>query len=185
MIEQLKTEIKSIRTPLTLTTLISAYILFISLSVVTGELFLGLFFGTFIALFVLMRLSTIRQEKIMDKIKIEFNTENTIVVDSSISFFKSTLFVISYFIIIKLCLIIAPHSTNILASVAISFSIISMLLIGINGAYDWKKIGKYKPSNGFTADEYIGFPELNIESPRSDTWHSDPCIPGNPIYVKH
>lgn len=184
MIEQLKAEIKAIRTPLTLITLISAYILFISLSLITGDLFLGIVFGMSISFIILMKISRRKHVQIQDRIKAEFGSENTVMVSSSISFFKSALYITSFFSVIKLCLIVAPHSTEVLPSVGISFCMMSILLIGINGQYDWKKIHKFNKSNDIIPDEYE-FTHFNIELPKSDTWHEDPCLIGNPIYHQH
>lgn len=182
MVEQIKAEIRKNKKQLTLITLISAYILFIAISTITQDLFLGLLFGSSTAFFILMKISFVKLKKIMSQID-ELSNLETIMVESSISFLSSILFIISYFCVIKICLIIAPHSTDAPSSIGLTFVFFSLLLTSINGAYDWKNVGKYN-SQVTSYDEYK-FSDFNcIEQLKPDIWHDDPNLIGNPIYVK-
>lgn len=185
MIAQLKTDVNSIRRRLSIKFLLMSYIGCTLFNIFFGTYKeLGLIFAVILTLIWAINNTEKEYSKLKDRVALYRQTNDSFVIDGLISVKTSVLFVLSFIAFLCLQLFLCPSST--IGAYLGYFLYLTIAMYAINGEYNplvLEKQQHVKSKFDNVPDEYI-FAQNIDESRRdiNDTWYSDPCLPGNPIF---
>jgi hypothetical protein len=184
MIEQLKTEIKSHRKFLTLIMLILPYSLFITMGLIFEYAFLAIFIGMVITFIFFVIGSMISSSTISKKYKDLVPENIKINIERSYSTKTISLYLLLHTTAVTILFFIATFDVLSIFAAIFSLVFIGLPILFINSKLDDEIFKPHFRNMQRINDEYIF--SANLEDSRKDvdnTWYSDPCLPGNPIYI--
>ncbi len=186
MIVQLINNVNKIRQKLSFKFLLLSYAGCSIFNIFLGKYMeLGLVFVVITSLIWVIKSTEQEYNEINESVAAYRETDSTFVIDGLINSKTISLFILSFVFFLALQLLICPSPS--MGAFFGYFLYIAVIMFAINGEYDpvtLEKQKQHRMNSGITNDEYI-FSENMNDTGRSmdDTWYSDPCLPGNPIYT--
>ncbi len=185
MIEQLQKKVNAIRRKLSLKFLLISYIACLILNIfVPKYIELGFVFVVITTLIWAIKNIDREYSKIRDAVTEYRKFNDQFIIVGLVNLKTILLFIASFTMFLTVQSLINPPSSY--GGFFGLFIYMAGLMYAINGEYNplaLEKQRRIKSKFENSHDEYIF--SQNIEAPKwdiNDTWYSDPCLPGNPIF---
>lgn len=186
MNEQLRNNVNKIRRRLSLKFLLISYLGCSIFNVFFGKYIeFGVVFTVLISLIWVIKNTDLEYARFNKSNAERMHKEDIFVIRGIIDARAALLFIASFIGFLAIQQLIHPLSS--FGAFLGLLSYMSVIMLAINGEYNPLALEKnFKKCSSNSNDEYI-FSEHLENSIRAvdDTWYSDPCIPGNPIYISN